>query len=267
MKKIAIVLAVFLLSWGYLERTQLISWYRDVVPASLPTEQPRPTASTSEVPGTPGASTSPKPTAGAAKSVVNLAVQFFSQAPRGDWSLPWQEACEEASAILVGAYWSGETLTLASMEDHIRAAVAWQVERFGFYEETTSQQTADMLKALYGFSRVDVEYDAGVSRIAVHLRAGRPVIVPLAGRMLGNPYYTAPGPIYHMLVVKGITADGDLITQDVGTRHGRDFVYSPEVFEAAMHDAPQGGATWPAGVDPEQYIKTGRKAMIVVYPN
>ena len=80
--------------------------------------------------------------------------------------------------------------------------------------------------------------------------AGRPVIVPLAGRLLGNPYYTQPGPVYHMLVVKGIAENGDIITNDVGTRHGRNLTYAPDVFLNAMHDVPSGGDEWPAGVDP-----------------
>ena len=37
-------------------------------------------------------------------------------------------------------------------------------------------------------------------QIKEFLMAGKLVIVPAAGRQLGNPYYKAPGPVYHMLV-------------------------------------------------------------------
>ncbi len=235
---------------------------------AVPSEQPRPTPTPRVTPaatrtGTPAPTPTPSPVQGA----VNLGVQFFSQAPRGDWSLPWQEACEEASSVLVATYWNGEVLTTDTMEQHILAAVQWEKEHYGYYEHTTARQTADMMKALYGFKDVRVEYDIGIARIAEHLRAGRPVIVPLAGRLLGNPYYTQPGPAYHMLVVKGITAGGDIITNDVGTRHGHNLTYAPDVFLNAMHDAPQGGSNWGTGVDPATYILTGRRAIIVVYPN
>jgi hypothetical protein len=153
------------------------------------------------------------------------------------------------------------------MEQRILEMVAWENKNFGYYQETTAAQTARMIRAMYGYNRVDVLYEAGISDIVRNVRAGRPVIVPLAGQMLGNPYYTAPGPAYHMLVVKGVAENGDIITNDVGTRHGRNFVYKPDVFLNAMHDAPQGGAGWPANVDPAEYIKTGRRAIIVVYPN
>ncbi len=124
-----------------------------------------------------------------------------------------------------------------------------------------------MIREVYGYQRVDVLYDSGIGEIANHLRAGRPVIVPLAGRMLKNPYYTPPGPAYHMLVVKGITALGDLIVNDVGTKHGHGFLYNPKIFLAAMHDAPEGGDTWPVGMDQEAWIESARRAIIVVYPN
>ncbi len=265
MKRILIPVIIFAAIAAVVFRGEIqdiyIEWTKPAVPSERPAPTPVPSSKVSEspIPATP----TPIPVIGA----VNLAVPFFSQAPRGDWSLPWQEACEEASAILVGAYWSGESLTVDEMERRIRDAVSWQEDRYGYYEHTTARQTADMIRALYGFADVRVEYDIGTERIAQHVRAGRPVIVPLAGRLLGNPYYTSPGPAYHMLVVKGVAENGDIITNDVGTRHGKNLTYTPSVFLNAMHDAPEGGSGWPLNVDPAEYIKTGRRAIIVVYPN
>ena len=47
---------------------------------------------------------------------------------------------------------------------------------------------------------------------------GVPVLLPAAGRLLRNPYFSGQGPLYHMLVVKGYTRDGKIITDDPGTR-------------------------------------------------
>jgi hypothetical protein len=248
-----IAIAFGFIAFRGIVRDTYIEWTKPAVPSEIPVSE---------------ATRTPTPTGvGAVAGPINLAVQFFTQAPAGDWSEPWQNACEESSAILVGAYWSNETLTADSMAQHILQAVAWENEHFGYYQETTAAQTAEMIRALYGYERVDVLYDVGIADILKNVRAGRPVIVPLAGQMLGNPYYKPPGPVYHMLVVKGVADNGDIITNDVGTRHGKNLTYSPSVFLNAMHDAPQGGATWPADVDPVQYIKTGRRAIIVVYPN
>jgi hypothetical protein len=56
-----------------------------------------------------------------------------------------------------------------------------------------------------------------------------------------------------MLVVKGYTSDGKIITNDVGTRRGKDYAYDPSVFAASMHDLSDGGKA------------EGKSAMIVVY--
>jgi hypothetical protein len=264
--RILVALGAVLVVFALVFRSEIRDVYIELRKPAVPTERPRSTPTqTRNVQPFPSSALTPTPTSVSQSRAVNLGVQFFSQAPRGDWSMPYQEACEESSVILVGSYWSGEVLTTDTMNQHILDAVAWEQQRYGYYEHTTARQTADMMKALYGFEDVRVEYNIGIERIAEHLRAGRPVIVPLAGRMLGNPYYTSPGPAYHMLVVKGITESGDIITNDVGTRHGRNLTYAPDVFLNAMHDAPEGGSSWPSNVDPAEYVKTGRRAIIVVY--
>ena len=197
---------------------------------------------------------------------INLAVPFVPQAPFGDWSLPYQEACEETSAILVDKYYKNEQITPEIVNEEILKLVDWQQKRFGYYFHTTVKETATILKEYFGYKRVDVLRNVGMDDIKEHVLAGRPVIAPFAGRLLGNPYYTQPGPIYHMLVIKGVTKDGDFITNDVGTKRGQNYVYDDEVLYNALHDAPTGSDGW-SGVNTEEYIKTGQKAIIVVYPN
>ena len=60
---------------------------------------------------------------------------------------------------------------------------------------------------------------------------GHPVIVPIMGNILKNPYYPYPG--YHMLTVIGFTED-KIITNDNGTRHGKNYPYDNEIFLEAM---------------------------------
>lgn len=197
---------------------------------------------------------------------VNLAVPFSPQAPFGDWSLPYQEACEEVSVILVHKYYAQKSLTPEIAKNEIIELVDWQKNRFGYYQHTTSRETATILREYYNYRRVDVLYDITIDNIKLHVLAGRPVIVPLAGQLVGNPYYRQPGPVYHMLVIKGITKNGDFITNDVGTKRGQNYVYDDKVLFNAIHDVPEGGDGWLV-VSPEDYIKTGRKAIVVVYPN
>ena len=198
-------------------------------------------------------------------SEINLAVPFVPQAPYADWSLPYQEACEETSAILVNKFHKNESITPEIVKNEILKLVDWQKRKFGYYFHTTAEETAIMLRQYFGYKRVDVLRDITINDIKSHLLAGRPVIVPLAGRLVDNPYYRQPGPIYHMLVIKGFTKDGKFITNDVGTKRGQNYVYDANVLFNAIHDAPTGGDGWSVN-NPEDYIKTGGKVIIVVYP-
>lgn len=198
------------------------------------------------------------------KAEINLDVPFSTQAPLVNWDLPYQEACEEASMLLVHRFYTGEPLIPTIADQEILKLVEWEKKTFGYYEHTTAEETARILREYFGYQDVEVRYDISIEDIKNEVVQGRPVIVPFAGRLLGNPNYKQPGPIYHMLVVKGFTKDGHIITNDVGTRRGHNYVYDPNVFWNAIHDAPEGGSAW-NNPNPAEYIKTGRKAMIIVF--
>lgn len=255
---ITIFIAVFLVL--FVLRTDIrdlaLEWEKN----GLPEETRIPIQS--ETPLKPAATTSSLPLTGQ----VNLAVPFSPQAPYADWGLPYQEACEETSALLVDRFYKNQSTTPESVRDEILQIVGWEKKKFGYYMHTTAAETATILKQYFGYKRVDVLYDISIDDMKAHLLAGRPIIVPIDGQLVGNPFYRQPGPAYHMLVVKGFTSDGKFITNDVGTRRGQNYAYDQNIFFNAMHDAPTGGDGW-GGLDPSEYIRTGRRAIIVVYPN
>lgn len=193
---------------------------------------------------------------------INLEVPFSSQAPFSDWAEPYQNACEETASLMVAKYYQKATLTPAIAKQEILDLVAWENKIFGYYEDTTAQETAQILQDYYDFKRVDVIYDFSLDDLKAQILAGRPIIIPASGQMLKNPNFKQPGPIYHMLVIKGITKTGDFITNDNGTRKGHNYIYKSDVLYAAIHDAPQGGHSIN-----KADLDANRKAMIVVYPN
>ncbi|KKR45570.1 MAG: hypothetical protein UT82_C0026G0013, partial [Parcubacteria group bacterium GW2011_GWB1_40_14] len=91
-----------------------------------------------------------------------------------------------------------------------------------------------------------------VDTIKRELAAGNPIIVPAAGRELGNPYFTSPGPLYHMLVIRGYTSDDKFITNDPGTRRGEEYTYKFDILMNAIHD-------WNGGD-----VINGKKVIIVL---
>ena len=186
---------------------------------------------------------------------MNLDVPFTPQAPHANWSLPYKEACEEASVLMVHRFYTGEALDPEIANKELLEMVKWEEDVFGYYIDTTAEETAKILREYFGHDRVDVIYDFSIEDIKRHVAAGRPVLLPAIGRLLPNPYFKTPGPLYHMLVVKGFTKDGQIITNEPGTRRGHDFLYDPDALMNAVHD-------W----NPEDVYK-GVKAMVVTYPN
>ncbi|HRY82399.1 MAG TPA: C39 family peptidase [Candidatus Moranbacteria bacterium] len=188
---------------------------------------------------------------------IFISVPFASQAPFKIWDALHEEACEEASGIMLAYYLSGKKLTPAIAEQEIQNLVKFENKKFGDYKDTTARQTADMISEFYSLDKIGkklkVVYDFPKDDLKKYLAQGFPIIIPAAGRKLGNPNFTAPGPLYHNLVLVGYNND-TIITNDPGTRKGEGYKYNIDILYNAIHDFPG---------KPEN-IEQGRKAMIVV---
>lgn len=184
----------------------------------------------------------------------NLDVPFTTQSPYANWDYPYQEACEEASALNVHYYYQSKTFTQEIADQEILALVDWENNYFGDYKDTTAEETAEFIREYWGYNRAEAIYNPTVDDIKEHVAAGRPVIVPAAGKMLGNPNFRNGGPLYHMFVIRGYKP-GIFITNDVGTRKGEEYIYDSEVVMEAMHD-------WNGGD-----VNNGQKVIVVVWPN
>lgn len=198
-----------------------------------------------------------------APSSVNLDVPFFSQAPRGDWGMPYQEACEEASLLLALAYATGVDPTPEAFEKDLLSMVEWEVSYFGQYEHTSIDQTAEMARAFLGMNgeegapSVEVVINPSAGDLRAILARGEVIVAPFAGRFLGNPYFTGLGPVYHMLVIRGYKGD-TFLTNDVGTRHGKSYKYNETVLMEALHDWHDAAA-----ISPEGILQGAKKVLVV----
>ncbi len=231
---------------GYRYRQQLaITYYEATHVTSLP---PATVAPTTPNTGTDTQSDTPLPTE------LNLAVPFTSQAPHGVWDEAHEDYCEEASALMAARFFSRTPITGPDDADAAMVKLhEWQMARFGYFESTTAAETKQMIEANFPLS-VTLSRDVTADAIRRALATNTLVLVPAAGQLLKNPYFTQPGPVYHMLVIKGYTAKGDFITNDPGTRHGADYRYDPATLLAAVGD-------WNNG-DPAH----GAKVLLLVSP-
>ena len=184
---------------------------------------------------------------------ILIDVPFTSQAPFGKWDAYHEEACEEASLLMVAYFLQNKKLTSAIAEKEIQALIAYEIKNTKGYEDSNAEETAKLGADYYGLKNLRVVYDFTSADLKKYLAQKKPIIIPAAGRLLGNPNFTAPGPLYHNLVLIGY--DGDmLITNDPGTRKGQGYKYDLKTLYNAIHDF----------TGDKNKIETGRKAMIVL---
>lgn len=283
-----LILLIALAAGLYTQRVEVMDWYRSVTAPELPesvayedvieqaeeveaveevtVEEPttEPTEEEVEEPAVEQKPVEEEPVVGEPDQEestlpvsMNLAVPFTSQAPSGNWDEPYQEACEEASVYMVHAYFTGVDegkIPSDTADQDLLTIVEFEMELYGFYKDTTAEQTGMFAELMYGHT-YQVLRDPTIEEIQRKLVQGHPIIVPAAGRMLGNPYFTAPGPLYHMLVIRGYTGDGQFIVNDPGTSRGEAYLYDFDTIMNAMHDWNEGGE-----------ITDGGKVVLVLSP-
>lgn len=168
---------------------------------------------------------------------VDIDLPFASQAPFGKWDHTHEETCEEA-AVLIAAFHK-KKLDFASnqeAEDNLQDIIEWEKANLnGTWESTTAEETLKILTDKFSTSAF-IENDPTIDSIKKHLADGEIVLAPSAGRILNNPYYTAPGPVFHYIVLKGYTNNNMFITHDPGTKHGANYKFDIPVVMNAIHD-------------------------------
>jgi hypothetical protein len=136
-------------------------------------------------------------------------------------------------------------------DNELKDMVAWEGAN-GFDESITVAQLKDVAAGYYKDNGGRVVTNPTVDDIKREIASGRPVIIPADGQVLKNPYFTPPGPPYHMLVLKGYDAQG-FIANDPGIKQGGGFRYSYDNVMSAIHD-------WTGSNDT---ILQGQKAYLV----
>lgn len=186
---------------------------------------------------------------------VEHAVPFTSQAPFGNWDQPYQDACEEASLLMAHAGIVGMDLPSATADTELLKMIDFETDEKGWDHDITIDQLLVVAQEYYDYSTVRVDHAPTIQSIKQALADGNVVIAPMAGQLLGNPYYTPPGPEYHMLIIIGYDdAENQFITNDPGTKRGEGYRYSYTTAFNAIHD-------W---IGAKETIQQGPKAVLIV---
>lgn len=207
-------------------------------------------------PAIPPISGDAKPAASSKKGTLLLPVPFTAQAPTANWDQLHNEACEEADALMAAAYFKGDrrtNLPADFVESEIGKLTDWEQKNFGYNLDTTSAETAKMIDQVYGL-HTELLNGFTDQQLRQELDQGRLVIISENGRLLGNPNYKQPGPLHHMLLLKGYTPNG-FVTNDSGTRRGLNYPYD----FSTLHDAT---GDW---VHSQNSVDTNKKIAIIVW--
>ncbi len=194
---------------------------------------------------------------------VRQKVPFTTQAPFFKWDELHEESCEEASLIMLKYYNDRKVESPASAgrepglskipkveaEKEIQKLVKYQIKKYGDYFDTDAKTTKEIGEDFYGLKNLKIIEKFTILDLKKELAQGNIILVPTAGRELGNPNFTPPGPLYHNLVIIGYDdkqlvdsaghkTRGVFITNDPGTRRGQNYKYDQQVLYKAIHDFP-----------------------------
>lgn len=184
--------------------------------------------------------TPPTPVPTGNQELIKFTVPFTSQAPLGEWSDErQQDGCEEASALMT-IYWTRGIVSITpdQARTEILAISDWEQREYNNYHDTSVTDTiARIYKGYYKYTKVHQEKNITVDDIIQTLKDGNLVVIPADGQALRNPYFTAPGPERHMLVIIGYDFKTDeFITNDPGTRRGQNYRYKKDILFDSIRD-------------------------------
>ncbi len=183
-----------------------------------------------------------------------LQVPFICQNPFQDkagWK--WHdESCEEAAVLQAVLYFTGEKISKNQAHEIILNMIAWQKkpEHFGTHKDLYNYDLQKFIQEYFALDDGEVLWIQEIDKQLIQkiITKGFPLIVPVSGKEITNPYYPYPG--YHVLTVIGYTPE-KVITNDNGTKRGEKYPYEWEVFLRANKAAKGGGIV----ITPKQFLK------------
>ncbi len=174
---------------------------------------------------------------------IKQTVPFVVQAPFGKWKdQDFQNGCEEASMIMAMG-WIKKTAEISAEESEkqIKDIIKFEEKFLGYSADTDIFDMQKIFQKYFEYNGVEARENIGIDDIKKELQKGNLVLVPAFGRALKNPNYTSPGPITHMLVIIGYDPENKkFITNDSGTRKGKDYEYVEDVLFDAIWQYPSG---------------------------
>lgn len=187
----------------------------------------------------------------------DLKVPFILQAPEHHWVQPFEDACEETSILMVNNFYKQiNKLSEKQAANAILKMVKFENKHFGFNKDTNAKQTAEFINLFLPYEAKVVE-NPTLEMIKIEIDVQHPVIVPVYGKALKNPFFKNGGPDYHMVVISGYDDEkNEFIVQEPGVGVGKNYRYTYTTLTEANHDFL-----------PKNNTKNGNKVVIFTTPD
>lgn len=166
---------------------------------------------------------------------TNIDVPYTSQAPTGNWSEPWKNACEETSIYMVSSFYADDPIKRDEAIKHIKKIIAAKNKEFNVSEDESLEKISELIKLLGLPWSTEIVINPSLEDIKKQLASNQPIIAPVFAPALN---YTAGGPDYHVMVLTGYDdKTSEFIVNDPSLGKGVRFKY--DVFMKSIHDLNQ----------------------------
>jgi len=170
------------------------------------------------------------------ENIINY-IPFTSQAPLFEWNDPrQQDACEESSVLMsISWVYNIPAYNKEMWRDRIIDLVNFQQKKYGENRDTSLTDTVSWIyKDYFKYNNVNIITVNSSLELIEELEKGNILLIPTNGQALKNPNFTGEGPERHMVLIKGYDYEKEeFITNDPGTKNGKDYRYDKDLlFEA-----------------------------------
>lgn len=168
---------------------------------------------------------------------TTIDVPFTSQAPAGNWSEPWQNACEETSIYMVSSFYAQDEIKRAAAIARIKEILAAKNKEINVSKDESLETIAKLINILGLPWTTQLIENPSIDDLKKELTQNHPIIVPVYAPTLADKHYWQGGPDYHVMVMTGYDdATGEFIVNDPAVQNGKGFRFKYDLFMSAIHD-------------------------------
>lgn len=176
----------------------------------------------------------------AENNFIKLNVPYTSEIPTGSWVAPWNNACEEASIVMINSYYFGNSsMTKSTAIESMKPLFTIENKIFGSNADTDATRTARLINEYTDFTAT-IKTNPTLEEIKKEIDNGNPVITFHYAKDLPNKNHRwrVGGSYYHVMALIGYDDEKkEFIFNDSGDPiTGGGYRYTYDAIMKSLHD-------------------------------